>query len=64
VRLDVRDLAGRHVATLTAGLRGAGWHTANWQGRDDAGRLVPSGAYSCRLETRDGVATHKLVLLK
>lgn len=64
VRLEIRDLAGRHVAGLVSGLRGAGWHTATWQGRDDAGRLVPSGAYSCRLETGDGIATHKLVLIK
>jgi hypothetical protein len=25
-----------------------------WDGRDDAGRPVPSGAYFCRLETEEG----------
>jgi hypothetical protein len=64
VRLEIRDLAGRHVATLRTGPRSAGWHATTWQGRDDAGRPVPSGAYSCRLETVDGFAIHRLVLIK
>jgi hypothetical protein len=49
VELAVFDMSGRRIATLAAGHRAAGRHEAEWQGRDDAGRSVPSGVYLARL---------------
>ncbi len=49
VEFALYDLAGRQVRVLAAGERPAGVHVVPWDGRDRAGRLVPSGAYSFRL---------------
>lgn len=58
-RLAVHDLGGREVAVLHEGLAAAGAHRTVF---DAAG--LPSGVYLCALETRDGLWTSKLVLLK
>jgi hypothetical protein len=63
-RLDVYDLAGRHVRTLVAGLVAAGWRTATWDGRSDAGERVASGVYFCRLEAGTRELSRKVVVLK
>ena len=47
------DVAGRRVALLDDGHRGAGEHTLIWNGRDDAGRRVSPGVYVARLEAGD-----------
>ena len=52
-RLSVRvhDLAGRLVRDLTrAPPRASGRHEFLWDGRDDAGALVPPGVYAARVE--------------
>lgn len=54
-RLEVYDLAGRLVRTLSAGSLAAGEHTALWDGRDEAGRAAPSGVYLVQLRG-DGFA--------
>ena len=50
VSLRVYDVSGRLVRTLVDGEKGAGYHTAVWDGRDDAGTEVASGVYFCRME--------------
>ena len=64
VRLAVFDVTGRRIAVLAEGVRAAGAHHVAWQGRDDAGRAVPSGSYYVRLETTTGSDTRKVMLLK
>lgn len=64
VRLAVYDPAGRLVRTLVAGEASVGRHEAIWDGRDDRGRAVASGAYLCRLEIAGRHWTRQLVLLK
>jgi hypothetical protein len=59
VELVVHDAAGRQVARLVDGVRGAGRHEVRWQPR-----RLPSGTYVYRLRTADGVQTRKCVLLK
>ncbi|MBA4377716.1 MAG: hypothetical protein C0395_03540 [Gemmatimonas sp.] len=49
VRLDLLDARGRIVRTLVAERRAEGRHEAAWNGRDDAGRRLPSGVYFARL---------------
>jgi hypothetical protein len=63
-RLEIFDLSGRKVRTLADEDLGSGRHERTWQGRDDRGRLVPSGAYYCRLEAGGVVEMQKMVLLK
>ncbi len=63
-RLVIHDAAGRRVRTLLDAELPAGLHTRAWDGRDDAGRRVSSGAYLVRL-TVDGRAapSRKVVML-
>ncbi|MBC8426854.1 hypothetical protein H8E07_22295 [bacterium] len=62
--LRVHDLRGRVVRTLAEGSIPAGSHTATWNGRDDDGRALPSGAYVIRLEAEGHAATRRATLLK
>ena len=64
VRLAVYDPAGRLVRTLIDGEVPVGRGQAVWDGRDDRGRAVASGAYLCRLEIAGRHSTRQLVLLK
>ena len=50
ITLALFDQQGRRVRDLVVGLMPSGEHSANWDGRDHAGRLVPSGFYFCRLD--------------
>jgi len=64
VRLAVYDLQGRSVRTLVNGVRSAGDHEVMWDGADDLGRHLASGAYVYRLETEGRLLTRNMVLLK
>lgn len=64
VRLRVYDSNGARVATLVDGYLDARDHAVSWDGRDDAGRAVPSGVYQCRLETATGVATRSMTVIR
>ena len=63
VDLAVFDLRGRHVRQLVTGHSAAGSHAVRWDGSDDGGQRVAAGAYVCRLSTRSGVRTIRMVLL-
>jgi len=63
-RLSIYDVTGRLVATLVDESLGAGPQARIWQGRDDAGRPLPSGAYYLRLETAGRIDHRKVMLLK
>ena len=49
VQLTIYDVRGRLVRSLANGTRGIGSHVVNWDGRDHAGRSVPTGTYFGRL---------------
>ncbi len=64
VRVTIYDVTGRRVAGLVDESLPAGSHGRIWQGRDDAGRPLPSGAYYLRLEADGRVDHRKVMLLK
>jgi hypothetical protein len=65
VDLSVHDVAGRRVRTLVDGEAFApGRHERAWEGRDDAGRPLPSGVYLARLSGATGASSRRLVLAK
>ena len=43
--IDIYDLAGRPVRRLYDGLDSSGRFARIWEGRDDAGQVVPPGNY-------------------
>jgi hypothetical protein len=65
VELYVCDVSGRVVKKLVDGVRmEPGRHEATWDGRNDAGKVVSSGVYFCKLLAADKVAQMKMVILK
>jgi len=42
----------------------AGTYTSRWDGRDDAGKQVPSGIYIYRMLAGDFVQSRKLMLMR
>jgi len=64
VKLVVYNMLGQPVKTLIDKNVAAGFHTAIWNGTDNAGRKLSSGIYYCRLQTDKQTATRKMLLLK
>jgi flagellar hook assembly protein FlgD len=65
VRLAVHDAAGRLVRHLVDdATMGAGAHVVSWDGRDDDGRELASGAYFYRLESGEEVVSGRMTLLR
>ena len=50
VSVTVHDLSGRRVRVLNATVMEGGRHHAEWDGRDDRGRLLPGGIYVMSVE--------------
>ena len=64
VRLQLFDVRGRLIRSLVERWVPAGDHTPTWDGRDEHGRPVASGAYMARLIGPDGTATVRISLLR
>lgn len=64
VTLEVFDILGRRIATLTDGQFSAGWHHVTWNGVGDGALSAGSGIYFYRLTTPDGVQARKMILLR
>jgi hypothetical protein len=63
-RLDLYDVAGRHVRSLLSGSFGPGLVEQVWNGRTDDGRRVGAGIYWARLRTSAGVLTRLVTVLE
>lgn len=65
VELRVYSVRGQLVRTLISREQNAGKQIMRWDGRDDAGQTLPSGAYLYRLKIgNEAVATKRLLLVK
>lgn len=60
VELSLFDIRGRVIRHLAAGSFDPGIHSAIWDGRDDAGRAVPSGVYLARIRTGSTVSVRRV----
>jgi hypothetical protein len=63
-RIVVYDVSGARIRLLAEGPFGAGEHRIRWDGKDDRGRDVASGAYFIRMDAGDEVSSRKVVLLR
>ncbi len=61
--LAIYDLSGRLIKRLVNGVLPAGSHVMVWDGTDDSGRQVPSGAYFSRLKVGESVGARTLVMV-
>jgi len=64
VTLRAFDVHGRLVRTLIDGFVAAGPREVRWDGRDDAGRSLPSGSYFLRLSAGGESRAKIITLLK
>ncbi|MFA6108955.1 MAG: FG-GAP-like repeat-containing protein [Candidatus Latescibacterota bacterium] len=60
-RLQVYNLLGQPIRTLVSGRMTPGYHAVPWDGRDELGAAVSSGAYLYRLEAGPWRATGRMV---
>jgi hypothetical protein len=64
VRLTIYDAMGRRVRVLVDGHRTPSHYVEVWDGRDDSGRAVASGAYFYLLETPGWAGGKKMMLTR
>ncbi len=64
VKLSVYNLSGQIVATLYDGIQNAGVHEVEWNGKDSAGNLLPSGIYIYKLDSGQTSLTRRMLFLK
>ncbi len=64
VEMAIYDVGGRKVSTLISGRMEAGEHVVTWDGTTLTGERASSGVYFCVLQTGEGRATRKVVLVK
>jgi len=64
VAVGIYDLRGRCVRRLVDDLLAAGRHVRRWDGRDDAGRAMPSGVYFARMDAAGRTESVKLTLVR
>lgn len=62
--LRIFDVRGRCVRTLLDGAAPGGESVVAWDGRDDAGHLLPDGVYMYRLQTAGTTLTRKLLVVR
>ncbi len=64
IDLAIYDVSGRCVRRLTSRTQyAAGVHQMIWKRNDDAGRILPSGVYVCRLRMGGEVQSSRLIVL-
>jgi len=64
VVLEIYDVRGRRLRSLTQGTLAPGTYLHRWDGRDEAGAELASGIYFARLKVGKASETKKLTLLK
>ena len=64
VAVSVYNILGQRIASLVSTAMEPGTHRTRWNGRDDAGRVMPSGVYIYKLEGPGFVQARRMVLMK
>jgi len=64
VSMNIYDVTGRLVRTLVNEPQEPGYYNVLWDGKDDLGKVVPSGIYFYRLEAGDFTGMRKMVVMR
>ncbi|MDW7679667.1 MAG: T9SS type A sorting domain-containing protein, partial [bacterium] len=64
IQIEIYNLMGQKVRTLIDGVRNAGTHLIEWDGRDDAGHVLSSGVYIFTLRSGNFMAARRMTLIK
>ena len=63
-RVNIYDMAGRHIDLLADRDYGVGQHSVIWEGKDAEGRSVSSGVYFVLVDVGGEVQRHKVALVR
>jgi len=63
VKIDIYNIQGQLVRTLSKGEKSSGTHIAVWDGKDNIGKNVSSGVYFFQLKTPTGILEIRKMLL-
>ena len=64
VTVSVYNVLGEQMSVLVQGMRSAGYHTVQWNARDDQGKQLTSGVYLLTMRTGAFIAMKKMLLVK
>ena len=64
IELKIHNIAGQLVKTLVNEKQKPGSYSTIWDGRDNNGKILPSGIYFYRMEAGNFKATRKLTILR
>ncbi|MDP2209087.1 MAG: FlgD immunoglobulin-like domain containing protein [Bacteroidota bacterium] len=64
VEMVVYNILGQKVRTLVNEIRPAGYHTVEWNGKNEQGNNVPSGVYFIRMVSGSFSKVNKMLMLK
>ena len=64
VSIEIYNMLGQSVRILVDEVKTAGYHTVQWDGRNEAGDTVSSGTYLYKMQAGEFVQTQKMVMAK
>jgi flagellar hook assembly protein FlgD len=64
ISLTIYDALGREIRSLDKGQKDYGYHTLEWDSKDNYGNKVGAGIYLYQLLTEGYIKNNKMVLIK
>ena len=64
LRIQINNLKGQLVRSLSDGFYTKGSHTVEWNGKDNEGNIVVSGVYIYKILMNDRAITKRMLFVK
>ena len=64
VELAIYDISGHRITTLVDESQKAGWHSIQWDGTNEYGKIISTGTYLYRLQTEGKQYIRKMVYMR
>ena len=60
----IYDVLGHEIKSFNVGIKRPGTYELTWDGKNNAGAAVPSGAYIYNVTSGQSIATGKMMLMR